>query len=127
MQALISYDWAGNVRELENAVARAVVFTNREKVPLSVLPQFLPEFADTRQSLTFKIGTPWRVLESQAIDITLAYTRGDKAVAARLLGVAPRTIYRHLKEKEVPNRCQNSKIHFELLSGLTPNVLIFCR
>jgi two-component system response regulator HydG len=100
MQALMSYDWSGNVRELENAVERAVVFTNTETVPLSVLPHFLPHFAEARHSLKFKIGMPLQELESQAIKITLAHTRGDKAVAARLLGVSPRTIYRHLNEKE---------------------------
>ena len=99
MEALTSYDWAGNVRELENAVERAVVFTNTDMVPLSVLPQFLPGFAETRHSLTFRIGTPLSELESRAIEIALAHTRGDKALAARLLGVSPRTIYRHLDRK----------------------------
>jgi two-component system response regulator HydG len=99
MQALISYDWAGNVRELENAVERAVVFTNTDTVPLSVLPQFLPHFAKSPHSLTFRIGTPLSELESQAIEIALAHTRGDKALAARLLGVSQRTIYRHLDRK----------------------------
>ena len=89
MEALTSYDWAGNVRELENAVERAVVFTNTDMVPLSVLPQFLPGFAETRHSLTFRIGTPLSELESRAIEIALAHTRGDKALAARLLGVSP--------------------------------------
>jgi two-component system response regulator HydG len=100
MQALMSYDWAGNVRELENTIERAVVFTNTQTVPLSVLPQFLPHFADSQHSLKFKVGTPLHELESQAIEITLAHTRGDKSVAARLLGVSPRTIYRHLDRKE---------------------------
>jgi two-component system response regulator HydG len=100
MQALMSYDWAGNVRELENAVERAVVFTNTQTVPLSVLPQFLPRFADSPHSMRFKVGTPLQELESQAIEITLAHTRGDKAVAARMLGVSQRTIYRHLDRKE---------------------------
>jgi DNA-binding NtrC family response regulator len=39
-------------------------------------------------------------LEHQAIEIALAYTRGDKSIAARLLGVSQRTIYRHLERKE---------------------------
>jgi two-component system response regulator HydG len=96
MRALISYDWPGNVRELENAVERAVVFTNTNIVPLTVLPQFMPAFAESLHSLTFKIGTPLRELERQAIEIALAHARGNKPMAARLLGVAPRTIYRHL-------------------------------
>ena len=98
MGALVSYDWPGNVRELENAVERAVVFTNTHIVPLSVLPQVAPAFAESPHVLTFKIGTPWHELESQAIEIALAHTRGNKPLAARLLGVSTRTIYRHLRQ-----------------------------
>ena len=100
MLALSSYDWPGNVRELENAIERAVVFTNGKQIPLSVLPQSVSAFAESRHSLTFKIGTPLRELERKAIDITLHHTRGDKNMAARLLGIATRTIYRHLERQE---------------------------
>ena len=100
MLALTSYDWPGNVRELENAIERAVVFTNGKQVPLSVLPQNVSAFAEARHSLTFRIGTPLRELERKAIDITLHHTRGDKNMAARLLGIATRTIYRHLEREE---------------------------
>ena len=100
MLALTSYDWPGNVRELENAIERAVVFTNGKQVPLSVLPQDVSAFAEARHSLTFRIGTPLRELERKAIDITLHHTRGDKNMAARLLGIATRTIYRHLEREE---------------------------
>jgi len=99
MLALTSYDWPGNVRELENAIERAVVFTNGKQIPLSVLPQNVSAFAESRHSLTFKIGTPLRELERNAIDITLHHTRGDKNMAARLLGIATRTIYRHLERQ----------------------------
>jgi two-component system response regulator HydG len=100
MHALTSYDWPGNVRELENAVERAVVFTNTKIVPLSVLPQIVPALREAPHTLTFKIGMPWRDLEQQAIEIALEHTRGNKPLAARLLGIAPRTIYRHLNRKE---------------------------
>src|SRR5262245_40046827 len=100
MLALTSYDWPGNVREVENAIERAVVFTNGKQIPLSVLPQNVSAFAESRHSLTFKIGTPLRELERKAIDITLHHTRGDKNMAARLLGIATRTIYRHLERQE---------------------------
>jgi two-component system response regulator HydG len=99
MLALTAYDWPGNVRELENAVERAVVFTTGSLVPLSVLPQNVSTFGESKHSLTFKIGTPLRELERKAIEVTLQHARGDKNLAARLLGVATRTIYRHL-EKE---------------------------
>jgi two-component system response regulator HydG len=99
MLALTSYDWPGNVRELENAIERAVVFTNGKQISLSVLPQGVTAFAESQHSLTFKIGTPLRELERKAIDITLHHTRGDKNMAARLLGIATRTIYRHLERQ----------------------------
>jgi two-component system response regulator HydG len=99
MLALTSYDWPGNVRELENAIERAVVFTSGPLVPLSVLPQSVSTFGASRHSLTFKIGTPLRELERRAIEITLQHARGDKNLAARLLGVATRTIYRHLERE----------------------------
>ncbi len=100
MLALTSYDWPGNVRELENAVERAVVFTSGKTVPSSVLPQGVTAFAESRHSLHFRIGTPLRELERKAIEITLQHTRGDKNMAARLLGIATRTIYRHLERQE---------------------------
>ncbi|HEX4999499.1 MAG TPA: sigma-54 dependent transcriptional regulator [Terriglobia bacterium] len=103
MLALTSYDWPGNVRELENAIERAVVFTNLKLVPLSALPQNVSAFGDSRHSLTFRIGTPLRELERRAIDITLQHTRGDKNMAARLLGIAARTIYRHLEREQAGN------------------------
>jgi two-component system, NtrC family, response regulator HydG len=99
MLALTSYDWPGNVRELENAIERSVVFTTGKLVPLSVLPQSVSAFAESRHSLTFKIGTPLRDLERKAIEITLQHTRGDKNMAARMLGIATRTIYRHLERE----------------------------
>ena len=101
MLALTSYDWPGNVRELENAIERAVVFTTGSLVPLSVLPQNVSTFGESKHSLTFKIGTPLRELERKAIEITLQHARGDKNLAARLLGVATRTIYRHLEREAV--------------------------
>src|SRR5207237_5523340 len=100
MLALSSYDWPGNVRELENAIERAVVFTNGKQIPLSVLPQGVSAFAESRHSLTFKIGTPLRELERKAIDITLHHTRGDKNMAARLFGIATSTSSRHLERQE---------------------------
>lgn len=99
MLALTSYDWPGNVRELENAIERAVVFTSGKLVPLSVLPQNVSAFGEARHSLTFKIGTPLRELERKAIEVTLQHARGDKNLAARMLGVATRTIYRHLERE----------------------------
>jgi len=107
---LENYDWPGNVRELENAIERAVVFTSGTLVPLSVLPQNVSTFGDSKHSLTFKIGTPLRELERKAIEITLQHARGDKNLAARLLGVATRTIYRHLEKEAEESPAENEHL-----------------
>jgi len=50
--------------------------------------------------LTFSIGTPLEEIELRMIKETLRHTKGDKKLAARLLGIAPRTIYRKLELME---------------------------
>ena len=110
MLALTSYDWPGNVRELENTIERAVVFTSGTHVPLSVLPQNVSTFGESKHSLTFKIGTPLRELERKAIEITLQHSRGDKHMAARLLGVATRTIYRHLEREAAAAELESEEV-----------------
>jgi two-component system response regulator HydG len=117
MLALTSYDWPGNVRELENAIERAVVFTNGKTIPLSVLPQGVSAFAESRHSLNFKIGTPLRELERKAIEITLQHTRGDKNMAARLLGIATRTIYRHLERQDLEGEISETDAELDAVSG----------
>jgi transcriptional regulator of acetoin/glycerol metabolism len=46
--------------------------------------------------LTFEIGTPLEEIELRVIRETLRHTKGDKSVAAQLLGISTRTIYRKL-------------------------------
>ena len=47
--------------------------------------------------LTFQIGTPLSEIEMRVIRETLRHTGGDKRLAAKLLGIATRTIYRRLE------------------------------
>jgi two-component system response regulator HydG len=49
-----------------------------------------------QRALTFTIGTPLEEVERTLIRETLRFTRGDKRLAAQLLGIATRTIYRKL-------------------------------
>ena len=46
------------------------------------------------------VGTTMAELEQRAIDATLAHTEGDKQLAAQLLGISARTIYRKLAERD---------------------------
>ena len=53
--------------------------------------------------MVIPIGTPLEEIERRVIHETLRHTSGDKSLAARLLGIATRTIYRKL-ERDGPRR-----------------------
>jgi len=97
MDALSSHAWPGNVRELENAIERAVVLCRGPEVALHDLPPALRE-ARGRARLVFEVGTPLKTVERRMIEETLRSTGGDKTLAASLLGITSRTIYRREAE-----------------------------
>jgi DNA-binding NtrC family response regulator len=98
MDRLTAYHWPGNVRELENAVERAVVLTKERAIGEEVLPRGLLDASSSNgQTITVAVGTPLDEVERRLIFETLKRTKGDKRLAAQLLGIATRTIYRRLE------------------------------
>ena len=101
MQMLVEHTWPGNVRELENVIERACVFSDAEIVEPRAI-QFdrmtlqqskhphTPHFSLSGQSLA--------EIERQAIVETLESCSGNKAKAARVLGVSERTIYNKMEK-----------------------------
>jgi two-component system response regulator HydG len=97
------YLWPGNVRELENAVERAVVLSRASTIQEDDLPREVREagaLGPDAPALSFPVGTPLAEIEMRVIRETLRQTRGDKRLAAKLLGIATRTIYRRLEAAE---------------------------
>jgi len=97
MDLLQTYAWPGNVRELENVIERAVVLARSDLITPVDLPETLVRSDQAARHLVISIGTPLDEVENRLIDETLRYTKGDKTVAAKLLGIATRTIYRRMK------------------------------
>src|SRR5690606_9552488 len=96
-----------NVRELENAIERAVVLTRSEMLDAEDLPREIRDAAidgTAAPGLSFPIGTPLAEIEMRVIRETLQHTRGDKRLAAKLLGIATRTIYRRLESLAASER-----------------------
>ncbi|MCK6536947.1 MAG: sigma-54 dependent transcriptional regulator [Polyangiaceae bacterium] len=99
IRKLTDYSWPGNVRELENVIERATVLCRSDTLRLDDLPDAVAQAsAPAPSALTFAIGTPLEEVEHRLIRETLAYTSGDKSLAAQLLGISTRTIYRKLGE-----------------------------
>ena len=102
MDILMDYAWPGNVRELENIVERSVVLDRDGVLGEDDLPRNMASagIAQTKEMLTFTVGTPLEEVERQLMEETLKYTKGDKAMASRLLGVSTRTLYRKFDKTE---------------------------
>jgi two-component system response regulator HydG len=98
LDALTGYRWPGNVRELENVVERAVVLTRGRQVVLESLPEQVRQGRGARMVLSFRVGTPIKEMERSMIESTLRFAGGDKNLAANLLGITARTIYRREAE-----------------------------
>jgi two-component system response regulator HydG len=97
LDAMSSYGWPGNVRELENIVERAVVLDSDGVIGLDDLPGHLRDRQDDEpRTLTITLGTPLDEIERTVIHETLRMTNGNKKLAAKLLGIATRTIYRKI-------------------------------
>ncbi|MEZ4270571.1 MAG: sigma-54 dependent transcriptional regulator [Myxococcota bacterium] len=103
MKVLDTYSWPGNVRELENTMERAVVLCRGDIVGVADLPESVCETQDNErraepEGMLIPFGTTLANVERTLIQETLRRTGGDKRTAARILGIATRTIYRKLEE-----------------------------
>ena len=130
LEAMISYDWPGNVRELENCIQHMVAINSGPLLHVAELPSMLQNhlLAKKTQYMSIAVGShnltkppgeagshqhratpetgrppivPLNQIERSAILEALEYTKGDRAIAANLLGIGRTTLYRKLKEYQV--------------------------
>ncbi len=100
LDLLMPYRWPGNVRELENVIERAVVLARGPWIGPQDLPEPISGLSSEPRAITIPVGTPLEEVEHRLIEETLRQTGGDKTLAAKLLGITSRTIYRKLKVDE---------------------------
>jgi len=93
---LMGYDYPGNVRELENIVEHAFVLCRGALIELAHLPPHLRGPA-TEESLPDLAGMTLESMERFLIANALRRTNGNRAAAARELGINPSTLFRKLK------------------------------
>ena len=114
MRRLMAYDWPGNVRQLENAVERAVAFSGgRLQIDVGDLAADIQQAQEPVPTSTVSLPEDGLDLdrfmsniERDLIQRTLTRTRGNKGAAAKLLGLKRTTLVEKLKRIEktfVPN------------------------
>lgn len=84
---MIQYDWPGNVREMKNAIERAVVMGNGEAVRPEDLPQFAakPSYPGMKVGLTLKEATD--LFKKEFITLNLRHTSGNRSLAAKTMNI----------------------------------------
>jgi two-component system response regulator HydG len=110
LEVMLRYSWPRNVRQLENAIERAVVLTKGEMIgPRDLPPEILKTvevsvageaaFMDEK-TISISLGTPLEAIERRVIEETLRHSRGDKNLASKILGISARTIYRKIEDEK---------------------------
>ncbi len=93
LNILMAYPFPGNVRELENAVERAVVFAEGDILGAADLPVFLRERTEEDlQAEGASLVDKVRALETREIRRALRESGGVKSKAARTLGITERML-----------------------------------
>ncbi|MGI8732015.1 MAG: sigma-54-dependent transcriptional regulator [Pyrinomonadaceae bacterium] len=119
LDALRSYAWPGNVRQLKNTLERAVILSNNGRITLAELPPevarpavYAPALMTTPASaagsdqLTMPVGSPasLREVERQQILAALEQSGWHRGKTAEILGISPSTLYRRLRDYDLEKR-----------------------
>ena len=118
IEALVAFDWSGNVRQLRNCLERAVLLSDNDMITPRELP---PEIAFRTEmpSVSVSYSAPraesvgsfqnatsnnLRDVERQQIIGALEKTGWHRGKTAELLGISPSTLYRRLREYDLEIR-----------------------
>jgi len=97
LKALMDYPWKGNVRELENAVERAMIFCDSDILTMQHFNQISSENSSSR-NLNDDLKSSVRRFEQERIFKALKAAGSDKSKAAEILGLSLSSLYRKMSE-----------------------------
>jgi DNA-binding NtrC family response regulator len=104
LQAMESYDWPGNVRQLINALERAKIMSDEHLIRLRHLPREVAAGPTVQSPATptavAATGTLHDIQRARVVEV-LQRERGNKARAARALGLNRRSLYRLLEKYDI--------------------------
>jgi two-component system, NtrC family, response regulator AtoC len=113
MDALLAYDWPGNIRELRTAIEHGVVMATRKQITLRDLPTAVRQAATAKLpggvSPTEAFGEKTSPLdlhetERRLIAQALGATNGNVTAAAKKLGISRRTLHRKINEMNLAKK-----------------------
>ncbi|MEM1131507.1 MAG: sigma-54 dependent transcriptional regulator [Pseudomonadota bacterium] len=113
---LSSYDWPGNVRQLQTTLFRAAIFADGDALTTAELPQLSNMMqgldnltAETHEGIGVTLYAndgnlrPLEEIEADVIRLAIGHYRGKMTEVARRLGIGRSTLYRKLSELGIDN------------------------
>jgi len=93
-QALVKYNWAGNIRELKHATERAVILADKNKITFE-------DFSLKKSSGIIKTNLTLDEMEKEYILNTISNCKGNITKAAQILGISRYTLHRKINKYEL--------------------------
>lgn len=96
------YPWPGNVRELKNVIQAAVLMVDGKELTPEFIPERIRESTPIAENssesvCSIRLGATLDSVEKELIRMTLTHVRGNKKLAASILGISRRALYNKLK------------------------------
>ncbi len=101
MAALLTYDYPGNIRELENIIEHAFVLCSQGEIGMRHLPAYLLEHQPVRDRQPSSMARNMQQTETELILAALERNNFNRAAAARDLGVHKSTLFRKIKKLNI--------------------------
>jgi two-component system, NtrC family, response regulator AtoC len=98
VDVLAAYDWPGNIRELRNALERALIMGASAEITAEDLPSEIRERKRSGRVRTAEVAQPLETVEREQILRALRQTNGNRTKAAELLGISRATMKRRLAD-----------------------------
>ena len=103
MAAVLSYDFPGNIRELENSIEHCFVLCRGDIIETRHLPVSMKKPATGEESDTSTFRT-LKQMEALMIERALRRNNGNRTATAKELGINPSTLFRKLKNLNIRTR-----------------------
>ena len=100
MQVLVNYEWKGNIRELQNVIERAIIFAEGDTITISDIG-IIASTEIKNDNGKYDLHNAMRNYERQYIVHVLDKCDGNKAKAAKSLGVGLSSLYRKIDELNI--------------------------
>ncbi len=113
LKALMSHNWRGGVRELENVIERAIIFATEDIIKVEDLSDNINK-TDISDDYPDSLREAMKSFEREHISKTIKKFNMSKEQAAKALNIGLSSLYRKMEELDIPTKIKESNESGEL-------------